>query len=1319
MPTRSGSASSHLKGESVPESESRSLHLHTLDSLIADLVSGRPIQTGANKCFVLPDERTRSALEWYRREGAANWTAGVSVQRGEDLVDTILQDPPALPALPARPVNANRRRLRLKKLEAHRFAGLHKFGTPDAAPQNYVHEFTSPLTLFEGRNGSGKTSLLNAIIWALTGEMLRPQREPETAEDFECWVVSPGGGGNSTGHKLSPVTPMPNVEQYCPDQAWIPADTWVELTFVDETGTELPIVRRNHSRSPQGKSRETPPNLSVLGIDPIAVRIGTIMPGLLSLIKVGSESELGRAVSQLTGLSALVDLAEHVRRAKMKIDKEFVKAKTEACNRADRDYGTAKDDLERILLAHPTLKPTWAIPQPSDKKDVEKVLDDITKHFEGAKAAAFESARNILSERFDPANPALLSDLERNIGRALERASRLQDLTSAARLGALRQLTQTQLNAARSKIRDILAEAKALDALAQDPSVAARIRLYARLATWIADHPDPERKENLCIVCGNNIADAIDPVTGRPVKTHMHEAATDALLLSQTLRHWAANAHGDLMRCLPETLRAETAATLPAHPCDLLRAAIVDELFAFDPFRGVLGDLKTQTASAFDDVVRGREALAEAAEILLPNGCDVLRETLKRLDCAIRFARWRQANDTLARDIVARVLGRIPKAGEPKEKLTLTGKMLDLEATVKAAQPMSDAVVQCGRLKQHLKNRRAAELRLCDYATASTALSNLAGLGELADQQVDQLRKTLRKDAANWRSRIYLGAFPDTAHELIDTGMGRKGELDLIVQTGGVSAPAQHVANASALRASLVAFFLAFWEYVLKERGGLMTLLLDDPQELLDDENRERLAEAFGPLATTNAQLIVTSYDPRFCAHISRLPLPGGVEHLEVHPATRQQPVVRTTITLPEIRRRKAKYEADRNAEEPARDFADSCRVFFEAKLGDMFDDPAHAAWAISNPHPTFDSFIQRLRPLVRTAPEGMFSAHVFRHFIDHPALTDGSHVRVLMNNAHHGRRQEIRAADVAQCVTALNDLLELVEQMYEECYRWRRRDASKDQLAAQVLPALVPMSHSVLNILVCPDLAAFTQRAPSGESQESPERLDPRLLDNTVVYYLRRPNFGFAAPVGSLAIVEAVPEPAGDRALVIARHGINVYARRFVRGVNGSLIGLTAEVPDPRTRTPKTVMLRENEVAIHQVIGIIFDHSVKASAGKDEALLIDADDVLKRAEIAFRVVDDSAVPLALEKQVVLGGSRIELNELGRHKDALVALTLDDGSSIFKRVGAALPGELADLMQFESIGGLGSSQVLSIGKPGKGFREVLNARTIIGVLYRG
>ena len=1042
------------------------------------------------------------------------------------------------------------------------------------------------------------------------------------------------------------------------------------------------------------------------------------MPGLLPLIKVGSESELGRAVSQLTGLSGLVDLAEHVRRAKDKIDKEFVKAKTGERDRADRDYGTAKDDLDEDFACTSEPETGTSHTPASDDKGIEQTVDEIINHFERAKAAAFESARDILGERFDPANSALLSDLEKNIGGALERVRQPLSLTSASRLYALRKLTSEQLNAADTKIHNILAEANALDTLAQDPSTAARTRLYARVASWIADHPDSQRKEDVCLVCGGSLDNATDPVTGRPVKAHIHEAASDAALLSQTLSHWAESAQGDLMRSLPEALRAETVSDLPAHPCDLLRTAFVNELFAFDPFRGVLGKLKTQTASAFDEVVKDCAALAEPTEISLPKSCDLLSGTLKRLDCAIRFARWRQGNDALALDVVAGVLGRVPKAGESNEKATLTGKLLDLQATVRAAQPVSDALAQCGRLKERLKSRRAIEIRLREYATASATLANLAGLGQLADEQVDQLRKTLRKDAADWRSRIYLGAFPDTAHELIDAGMGRKGELDLVVRAGGVSAPAQHVTNASALRASLVAFFLAFWEYVLKERGGLMTLVLDDPQELLDDENRERLAAALAPLVASSAQLIVTSYDPRFCARVSRLAILGGIEHFEVLPATLQQPVVRTTPPLSVIEQRRKLFNSDRNSEEPARNFADSCRIYFEAKLGEMFDDPAHSAWANANPDPTLATFIQRLRPLVKAGPQGMFGAHVFRRFVDHPALADGSPVIALMNKSHHGRRQEIRAADVAQCDDDLGELLDLVEHMYEECYRWRRRDAPRDQLRDRGAACAPPMPHPALNVLVCPDLAAFTQQVPSGELQE--------FRNASIPTFSTAPSpFIFVGPILDLPHQsDRLPssKPCQDSRRSATGHsadGSTVYARRLVRGANASAIGLTAEVLDPRTRSPKTMFLRESEVAIHQVVGVLFDHSVIVARGQDEAVLVEAADVLKQIEIAFRVVDESAVPLALERQVVLGGARIELDELEQHKEALVALTLDDGSGVFKRVGAALPGELAYLRQFESIGGLGSSQVLSVGKPHKGFRTVTNARAIIGVLYHG
>lgn len=95
-----------------------------------------------------------------------------------------------------------------------------------------------------------------------------------------------------------------------------------------------------------------------------------------------------------------------------------------------------------------------------------------------------------------------------------------------------------------------------------------------------------------------------------PTRYLSAEAASDAALSSQTLRRSAENVKGDLLRSLPEALRAASAVELPARARDLLRAAIVDELFSFDLFQGVLGHLKAQIACAFDEVVRDRAPLA-------------------------------------------------------------------------------------------------------------------------------------------------------------------------------------------------------------------------------------------------------------------------------------------------------------------------------------------------------------------------------------------------------------------------------------------------------------------------------------------------------------------------------------------------------------------------------------------------------------------------------------------------------------------------------------------------------------------------------------
>ena len=195
-----------------------------------------------------------------------------------------------------------------------------------------------------------------------------------------------------------------------------------------------------------------------------------------------------------------------------------------------------------------------------------------------------------------------------------------------------------------------------------------------------------------------------------------------------------------------------------------------------------------------------------------------------------------------------------------------------------------------------------------------------------------------------------------------------------------------------------------------------------------------------------------------------------------------------------------------------------------------------------------------------------MFGMPAFGDFVAHPALMDNSPVLALMNKAHHRDRGDIRPGEVAECAEDLAQLGELAGRMYEECDRWKRRDVCRPATnPIDPPPPLEAMPTPALKVEIFPDLAAFTQRLSGAESQEIPEPFDPQLLAGKSIFYLRRHNFGFAAPQGSLAIVETLPGPVSDRRLVIARYGVSILARRLLRSKGSDMIGLTAEIPDPR----------------------------------------------------------------------------------------------------------------------------------------------------------
>ena len=1205
-------------------------------------------------------------------------------------------------------------------MRAHGFAGLHIASTDKLSPEDFLYTFEAPLTLFEGMNGSGKTSLLNAIIWALTGEILRPQRQPESAKDeYLCELAVEEGNEGASELKLTPIAPLPNPELFHPKAHADLTDTWVELTLADDAGTAF-VVRREQKWGAKGKPTYSEQGFDALALAPATLRTGTIMPGLLPFIQIGGASKLGEAIAELTGMTPLTSLASHAERVKKKIDGDLTRDRQKEIADCDVAYRRSRADLDAIIDAHAAIKFGAAFPESLSDANAAKVFSDAKVHFEGIKAKSLADAKQVLGESFNPENSNARRDLEDNIGPAMEAAKKIVDLPSAARLGGLGKVAAESLNEIKQAVAQLLIDGQELAALAAEPTKAARLRLYALLADWIGQHDVEVTDDLTCMVCGGALTEVADPVTGKPVIQHLRDANEDARLVSQPLARWAKQARDTFIASLPSAIHQEINSIPYSHPGQLIEQALTVELFENRAFSGVLNALKENFTAKCKTAIDAFSPLSGTGlpnKYLERNEFKELRDTLIRVDFAVRFSEWRQSKATEVSEMFRGVLGSMKSDDQLPREGSLLDHMHQLRLIVQSVEPVNQAIVCCGRMIDDLAKQKKIEKRLGDYKKAGEALNDCKRLGSLVDEQVTELQGRLHKDAVRWRNHIYQGAFPSTAMELVDSRMETGGKLGLFVGTNGIAAPAQHVSNASALRASLVGFYLAYWHYLLRTHGGLRILLLDDPQELLDGDNKERLANSTAKLVESSAQLVMTTHDKQFARKVMIAAKEGAIRSdvQYVHPATKFRGTIFLSPSVESVQSAHDEYEDNEDDEKIARHYACECRIFIEARLGDLFDDAAFPAATISSLAPSLGDHIGKLRSLISTSSNELYRSKTLAAFCNDSALESTSATYKLLNKAHHGEAQSIRPTDVKAAHADLERLRRSVEKVHEE-FRLYRRRAPLQNLPKE-LPSLEKLPVPKFDVFIQPNLAAFTLGAAFGESQEvSLERITSKWFEGKACFLIRTSNLGFTGPPSSIAIVNEQCERVEDRQLVIARRGKEVYARRILRAEGSDMITLAAETPDPR-KSPPSMLLPEVDVGLHRIVGMLFEGVKNPPKSKQEAASVDGAEVLASVRSAYRIKEDSAIPLALEGQIALGGKALGPGDFDSNIGKYVALHLDTGTSLFKRIGERLPKPLDHLRRFETIGGFGVSDVVAVDSDVEGFPRVLQAVLVIGILY--
>jgi hypothetical protein len=169
-------------------------------------------------------------------------------------------------------------RWRLVRLEAAGFGGLNLVDGP-----NFVLALNGENWCLEGQNGSGKTSIVSAIIWALTGYRCRDQDGVIVDDGRRIPVFNDSGVqiGSWPPTVSYPATPLKLNGA---------AEAWVCLTFQNENGDTAEAYRRlaaPASGEPVFESKID----NVLLSAPQLIETGLLMPARLARIGFGDRSQ--------------------------------------------------------------------------------------------------------------------------------------------------------------------------------------------------------------------------------------------------------------------------------------------------------------------------------------------------------------------------------------------------------------------------------------------------------------------------------------------------------------------------------------------------------------------------------------------------------------------------------------------------------------------------------------------------------------------------------------------------------------------------------------------------------------------------------------------------------------------------------------------------------------------------------------------------------------------------------------------------------------------------------------------------------------------
>jgi hypothetical protein len=1289
----------------------------TLDEVVLHLIAGDELQVSGGEEFALSQPDSRAILAFYNRERRTYWNPDKdpTIQEGEiNRVLDALDKPLSTAATTARPP-AIVQKWHLVKIAAHRFRGLHRHcAEAGRNPPLFELELSADVSLFRGFNGAGKTSLISAICWCLTGFGHRSQGLPAALHDpIQVQVSGDAGDATDDGFALPVIVPIPTDEELVAVDGTPQIDTWVRLTFrslID--GREVEVERRIE-REGKHRFKATPAGLDQLGLSELALQVGTLMPGIAAATRFDDKTTLSQAVSSLTGLRPLAHFGTRSERLYDRLTNRYPKLAKEEKEGCEKTATQQQQTLRDLLRQGQDLPNLDCVVVPTDPQPDawKKGLEEAERRLKDVEEKAAANALLILgtlpqfkSESDVTRFAAALKTADNCFSAAALKG--LPSMLIAAKLGAV---TDDQIATAEDVLQDIEAEANALVERLSDARRADRLRLYGVVAKW---HESTHAGEPFtdCPVCARDLREPgdipQDVVLDQSVAEALERARNSDSSVLKTAAEWERDTMRALRGRLPATLQPFIEQSVPNDLPLLYESALSKEVFELAEFPATLNAMARGIAelcrAAWKEAPQREPLPGVTMPLQIPDN-EGLRTAIKSVRRAIQLARYRAAHADFARSAITTVLrAETTETDLPANRRSIAGQLAVLNAYREAATVFAGIRRQLAQFNTTCESWVKAGDRLKKLDRAAKAVEPFTRFPDLVHDQVAGLIADLESQANSWVQRMYKAQFLQAPTYAGLDPAATEG-LGVLARQGKHLVAAHHVMNASALRAYLSAFVLSLWQQIWSRTGGLSIILMDDPQDLFDPGNVANLAQTVPHMLAADMRPLIVSNDfgfiPAIEAFVTANKIGGNSYRFETWEFSAISTSKCTASLAPvadEVRARCEYWQkTDVNDVALARAFVHPVRVRIESKIWDLLaSDPS-----VLN-DPTLNDLLGKIAN-ARNRGAVPFTEEPFRHLLELPLLRAGAPFRHIINKAHHGRADQISPAEADIVRQGYEEVLGAIDACWLAYARFMGRLPPEQAVAnTSTVPDLKVVPLPAKPIAVVARLAAREVGAALSTVEHATETFELGSLGDVSLFTLRAPTLGLVAFPGQTLIVSTTAVVRnGDFAVV--QTPSRTYARRI--GIDKSDLSRVAleTMPSTNPGAPPTYFVPRSTARLSKVVGVLFDETAPTKS-QNEAVFLAISPALNQIVAAAVVVGDSAFPVALDKGYVLLGRPPELSALNGRILAVVAQAdslSTDHFAYLKRLGKEMPGT-SSVFYLENVGQSGEGEYVQFPSAG-------------------